>query len=245
MRFHGFARVVSAAALGAGLLALPAATLAQAPAGPLPAESPQPSASSPAARQQAPAPEVQPRSSILGAWKLNPDESDDPRKKMQDARRSGGGGNRGGGIRMGVPGMGGGPYGGRRGGGQNGEDEQERERMQAIVAPPNSVTLSRKEAEVDLMDDQNRKTTFFTDGRKLEKSKDATNQQAAAHWDGNRLVTDEKNPRGGKMSRTYELSYDGKQLYETVELNMGRSNSPVSIRYVFDQAGAQQAQAKQ
>ena len=29
------------------------------------------------------------------------------------------------------------------------------------------------------------------------------------------LATDEKSPRGGKMSRTYELSYDGTQLYET------------------------------
>jgi hypothetical protein len=191
--------------------------------------------------------EVKPRTSILGAWKLNRDESDDPRKKMQESRGSGGGGNRGGGVRMGIPGMGGGPYGGHRGG-QNGENEQDRERMQAVIAAPTSITLAQREpkdAEVDLLEDQNRTTLFFTDGRKLEKSKDADNQQVAAHWDGNRLVTDEKNPRGGKMSRTYELSYDGRQLDETVEFTMGRSNSPISIRYVYDQpAPAAQSQAK-
>jgi len=144
---------------------------------------------------------------------------------------------------MGIPGMGGGPYGGRRGSGQNGENDQDRERMQALIAPANAITLAQREPkdpEVDLVEDQSRTTAFFTDGRKLEKSKDTTNAQVAAHWDGNRLVTDEKNPRGGKMSRAYELSYDGKQLYETVNFTMGRSNSPVTIRYVYDQKPASQ-----
>src|SRR4029077_1505970 len=93
----------------------------QAPAGPLPAAQPQPP-SSPDARPQEQSAPVKPRTSILGAWKLNRDESDDPRKKMQDARGADagrGGGGRGG-VRMGIPGMGGGPYGGRGGGGGGG-----------------------------------------------------------------------------------------------------------------------------
>jgi hypothetical protein len=98
---------------------------------------------------------------------------------------------------------------------------------------------------VDVFDDQERKTALFTDGRKVQKAKDAVNQEIAAHWDGNRLVTDEKTPRGEKMSRTYELSYDGTQLYETVRLTRGRSNSQVSIRYVYDQAEARTAKAAQ
>lgn len=165
---------------------------------------------------------------------------------MQDARRANAGGNRGG-VRMGggIPGMGGGPYGGHRRYGQDGENDQDRGRMQELLVAPNSMTITQKGAEVDLTDDQNRKITFFTDGRKVEKSKDVNNQQIAAHWDGNRLVTDEKNPRGGKMSRTYELSYDGKQLNETLRLSVGRSNSQVNIRYVYDLDASPQAQAKQ
>jgi hypothetical protein len=231
--------IVAAASLCVAALCLPAPIHAQAPAGPLPASTAQPS-DAPAARPQPSAVDVKPRTSILGGWKLNRDESDDPRQKMQQARPNGGG-NRGGGVRMGIPGMGGGPYGGHRGAGQNGENEQERERMQALIAAANSMTLAQREPkdpEVDLVEDQNRTTLFFTDGRKLEKSKDPNNQQVAAHWDGNRLVTDEKNPRGGKLSRTYELSYDGRQLYETVDFTMGRSNSPISIRYVYDQKPA-------
>src|SRR5579863_7168355 len=60
---------------------------AQAPAGPLPAAQPQPSSSSAGAPQNQPV-RVETRSSIFGAWKLNRDESDDPRKKMEDARTS-------------------------------------------------------------------------------------------------------------------------------------------------------------
>ena len=36
------------------------------------------------------------------------------------------------------------------------------------------------------------------------------------------------------MSRTFELSYDGTQLFETLRLTTGRSNTPLDVRYVYD-----------
>ena len=145
---------------------------------------------------------------------------------------------------MGGPGMGGGPYGGRRGMGGN-ESDEDRQRMQEIVAASNTLTIAeaKREVETDIFDDQQRKQALFTDGRKLQKSKDLNYQEIAARWDGNRLVTDEKSPSGNKISRSYELSYDGTQLYETVRLTRGRSNSQVSIRYVYDQPVARTAHA--
>lgn len=234
-----YARICAIGALG--LIAGGAAGVAraQAPAGPLPAAQPQPP-SSPEARPQEPAATVKPRTSILGGWKLNRDESEDARKKMQDARgggRNGGGGR--GGVRMGIPGMGGGPYGGRRGGGEN-ESDADREKMHEVLNPSRELMVAeaKKDVEIDIFDDQQRKSAFFTDGRKLQKTKDSTSQEIAARWDGNRLVSDEKTPSGKKMSRTYELSYDGTQLYETLRLTRGRSDSQISIRYVYDQADA-------
>ncbi len=165
---------------------------------------------------------------------------------MQDARGSSSNGGYGGNRRMGTGGGypgggypgggGGGGYGGHRGGTQ-GESDDDRQRMAEVLSPSNSLTLAegKKDIEVDSFDDQERKRAFFTDGRKLQKSKDANYQEIAAHWDGARLVTDEKNPGGGKMSRTYELSYDGTQLYETLHMTVGRSSTPVTIRYVYDQ----------
>lgn len=243
--------LVAGQIVGVMLLGFAPEARGQAPAGPLPAAQPQPASSADARpqeqRQSAP---VKPRSSIMGAWKLNADESDDPRKKMQEARGGnggqGGGGGRGGGVRMGIPGMGGGPYGGgRRGGGGQNESDQDRQQMEQVVNASRSLTVAEatRNVEVDLFDEQERKTAIYTDGRKLQKSKDNSNQEIAAHWDGKRLVTDEKTPRGGKMSRTYELSYDGTQMYETVRVTRGRSNSQVSIRYVYDQAEARTAKA--
>jgi hypothetical protein len=218
---------------------------AQAPAGPLPAAQPQPR-SSPDARPQEQSAPVKPRTSILGAWKLNRDESDDPRKKMQEARGGNGGGGGRGGVRMGIPGMGGGPYGGRRGGGGS-ESDEDRQRMQEFMNPSRSLTVAeaKKDVEIDMFDDHERKSAFFTDGRKLQKTKDSTTQEIAAHWDSNRLVTDEKSPSGRKISRTYELSYDGMQLYETLRLTRGRSDTQTSIRYVYDQADARTAHSSQ
>jgi hypothetical protein len=235
------------AAGGLGLIGAswPTGARAQAPAGPLPAAQPQPP-SSPDARPQEQRAGVKPRTSILGAWKLNRDESDDARKKMQDARGADSGRGGRGGVRMGIPGMGGGPYGGRRGGGGN-ESDEDRERMQEYINPPRSLSVAeaKKDVEVDMFDEQDRKRAFFTDGRKLQKTKDSNTQEIAAHWDGSRLVTDEKSPSGRKMSRTYELSSDGTQLYETLRLTRGRSNSEISIRYVYDQADARTANRPQ
>ena len=189
------------------------------------------------AKPQPAKPPVQPRTSIFGGWRLNRDDSDDPRKRAQESRGSNGG--YGGNRRMGggYPGGGGG-YGGRRMGGGQGMSDDDRQRMQELMNPANTLTIAeaKKDVEVDSFDDQERKRAFFTDGRKLQKSKDATYQEIAAHWDGTRLVTDEKNPRGGKMSRTYELSYDGTQLYETLHMTVGRNNTPLVVRFVYDQA---------
>jgi hypothetical protein len=224
--------------LRAGMLTGIAAVLsccvrAQAPPGPLaPAPSQDPA---PVVAPQPKKAPVQPRTSILGNWTLNRDDSDDPRDKMQQARGSGG--NRGN-SRMGVgfPGGGiGGPYGGGRRSG-SGESDADREKMAELMSPSRVLTLAEatKDVEVDVFDDQQRKNALFTDGRKVEKSKDANYQEISAKWDGKRLVTDEKKPGGGKMSRSFELSYDGTQMYETLHLTEGRSNSPVVIRYVYD-----------
>ncbi|HXE34706.1 MAG TPA: hypothetical protein VN087_12375 [Verrucomicrobiae bacterium] len=220
----------------------PASIRAQAPAGPLPAAPPQASPSPAAGPQNQPA-RAETRTSILGRWKLNLDESDDPRKKLEDARTSRGSGPRtGNGVS--IAGF---PIGGH-GGNRGGESEEEQQRTQIAIAPANSLALAQKDSkdpEVDLTDDLNRKRALFTDGRKVQKPdpKDDSYGEIAAHWDGSRLVTDEKGPRGGKMSRTFELSYDGAQLYETLRLTVGRSNTPVDIRYVYEPVPASAAPA--
>ena len=215
------------------------ATFAQAPSGPITA-APSQAAPAPAPR---PAPLPPPRTTILGAWKFDPDDSDDPSKRRQESQNSNGGyGGGRGRVGGGYPGGGHGGYGGRRGGG---ESDEERQKMRELLTPAKSITLSMTGAEVDLVDDRDRKRAFMTDGRKLKKSKDENYQEIAAKFEGNRLVTDEKDPRGDKMSRTFELSSDGRQLYETVHMTSGRSNTPRVVRYVYDIPMHTVAQSKQ
>jgi hypothetical protein len=223
--------------LGTACAVAPNRILAQAPAGPLPQAQPQPSSAQPLPKTRDP--KLEQRKTLSGFWKLNLGESDDPRKIRQDAGRVHGGGPHGGGRRtgggfpIGFPGGNGGSSGGRGGANRSGQDG---EQIRDLIRPANSLTITLKEAEVDLTDDQSHKLVFYTDGRKLKNSKDETSREISAHWDGNRLVSDEKSPEGGKMSRSFELAVDCTQIYETVRIDSSRSNSPLVLRYVYDAA---------
>jgi hypothetical protein len=169
-----------------------------------------------------------PNTTLSGTWKLNTDDSDDGRKKLQQARSHSGGGH--GGYPGGYPG--GGMHGGGNGGGRLSEDD--RDRLRELVDPASRLTLVRKDSELDLTDDMDRKRVFITDGRKPEKSKDDSYQEIPAQWKSGAIVSNEKDPRGGKLSRTFELGQEGHQLYETIRMNGARSGSTVVIRYVYD-----------
>jgi hypothetical protein len=110
------------------------------------------------------------------------------------------------------------------------------EEMRQLIRPDLSQTLELKDAEVDATNDQGNKLVCYTDGRKIQKSKNDSVQEVPARWDGAQLVTDEKGPQNRKMSRTIELSPDGRQIYETWRIENGKSGSTIVIRYVFDAA---------
>ena len=193
-----------------------------------------------------------PRTTLAGSWKLNRDESDDPQQIVRDAEppssgttgRYPSGGNPGGGYPSGGNPGGGYPGGGRRGGYPSGEQQntgqniEDNPKMQPLIHPWALLSIELKNPEIDVTDDDLRKLTLYTDGRKLQKSKDNNDQEVAAHWDGSGLVSDEKSPLGGKMSRTFELSQDGRKLFETLHIANGRSDTPITIRYVYDIASS-------
>src|SRR5262245_5607081 len=188
-----------------------------------------------------------PQPTLSGTWKLNHDESDDAREKLRSAIQdrqqngsSGGmgrhGGGMGGGIGMGIPGIGGGmghPGGGQRG---SGSDEQHA-RLHDLVRAPDQVTVAQKGPEIDFTDTENRVRTLFTDGRKVEKpKKNSAQTQVKAHCDHETLVTEEKGPNGEKISHSYEVTNEGKQLADTLTLESKKLNTPVIIRSVYDKS---------
>ncbi len=175
-----------------------------------------------------------------GAWKLNHDESDDPRRKIKDLknvsrRDSGGypGSRRRSQVGFPFPGAGG-PMGGGIPGGRGGERERDNLKLLDAVRPAESLSIALKTGEVDITENGSRELIFYTDGRKLKKSKDAVNQEIAAHWDGDRLVSEEKSPEKGKLIRTFQLSPDGRQFYMTLSVGTNKSRTPVVLQYVYD-----------
>lgn len=98
----------------------------------------------------------------------------------------------------------------------------------AAVGSQNNVP-----AEVDITDEDFNQLILYTDGRQLQKQTDNSREEISAHWSGTQLASDEKSPLGGKLTRTYELSKDGRQLYETIHIDHGKK-TPIVIRYVYD-----------
>jgi hypothetical protein len=205
----------------------PATLFAQATAGPLPPATPNDTPESAKPKDKATLPL---NSTLTGSWKLNTDDSDDGKKKVQQSHGGHSGHSGGGYPGGGYPG--GGMHGGGGGGGR--PSDEDREKMHELLDPSDHLSLLKKDNELDVTDGQERKLIFYTDNRKTEKGKDDTYQLIPAEWKGDQLVSKEKGLRGSKLSRTFELGPEGHQLYETIRMNGMRSNSTIVIRYVYD-----------
>ena len=195
---------------------------AQAPPGPIQPKRLDADKSAPPAEEK----KSRPRHDLWGNWNFNVKKSDDPRKKLQGTRGEGP-------TWSGYPGSRGGYPGARDPYGSSAIAD----RLHDLIDPANSLALAHKDAEVDVTDDADRKRALFTDGRKLQKSKDDHYREQAAYWDGPRLVTDEKGPYGMKVTRSFEISWNGQQLYETLAVDLGNIGEGfVMIRYIYDPA---------
>src|SRR5271167_685960 len=199
------------------------------------------------------------KNQLFATWKYNVDESDDAQDKMREARGTGadnpanprggngGGGGNGTGIHMGgmgspYPGGGNGNGYPRNGSGKGSDSDYDRAQLQELMNPAGTITLAMKDTpdakngEVLMTDDLGRQRAFFTDGKKVQKSKDDKYQEFDAHWEDYRLVVDEGGSHGPQITRSFEPASGGKQLIEIVRLERTRSNGPVEIRFVYDLA---------
>ena len=199
-------------------LAMPAALRAQAPDGPIHPLHMDADSHAPAAIEKKPLP----RHELWGNWTLNAAKSDDARAKLEKARSSNGGSGR----VWTIP--------GGRGGDR--QSAAEHNRADDVIYPQNSFALAHNDAQVVLTDDEGRKRVYFTDGRKLQKSKDDKYKELKARWDGGRLVSDEKGPNSISLTRSFEISPDGQHLYETLAVDLDAVIGFVLLRYIFDPA---------
>lgn len=117
---------------------------------------------------------------------------------------------------------------------RRGMSDDERKEVQELMRPSDTLEFMQDGAAIKMTDDYDRHRTFYTDGRKVKKSKDADNQEFDATWQEYRLVADFKGPDGNMIERSFEVLGGNQQLRETIHFTMGRSQREVYLRYVYD-----------
>ena len=144
-----------------------------------------------------------------GTWKLNQDQSDNPQEKMQQA---GGSGGRGGGMgrRRGANGGGGG-----------------------MMSGLSQLKVEQSGPSIKITNASGREIAQYSNSG---SSSDSSGTVPSAEWHGAQLVSTTEGRRGGSVTRTFDLSPDGKQLYMTTKIDNPRLQQPVSIRFVYDPA---------
>ena len=186
-----------------------------------------------------------PAQSLAGAWTRNVDLSDAPARGQSDdgaARGDGGTGAGGGGRRRGGGGgFGGGGFGRGGGGGRgagdagamNPEDAARmRDAMRDITNPSDHLIITQTEAMVVLTAADGRTTRLSPDGKKIKD--DNTKIERKTKWDGGKLVSEINGLGRGKMTQTFAVDPEGKQLRLIVVMEKGRGGQPQTVTQVYD-----------
>jgi hypothetical protein len=102
-----------------------------------------------------------------------------------------------------------------------------------------TLRIEQNEQQISITDDAGRTKTLYPDGKK-HKEQGSGEQSIATktRWDGDRLVAEGKVGHSGKLTETYELSSNGKQLYVSSRFDSSQLAAPLTIRRVYDQSTA-------
>jgi hypothetical protein len=187
-----------------------------------------------------------PGPSISGGWTRNADLSDAPAARGQGGddtgtRGAGRGGNGGGGHRRGGGGgfggggfgRGGGGGGGRDAGGGNPEEMMRmRDAMRDITSPSDHLIITQTETMIVVTGADGRTTRLSPDGKKIKDEN--TKVERKTKWDGGKLVSEISGLGPGKMTQTFSVDPDAKQLRIVVVMENGRSKEPRTLTQVYD-----------
>ena len=155
--------------------------------------------------QQAP-----PRQPLTGAWTLNKDLSDQPAERGEREENG---------------------RGGRRGG-----DPQEmarmRDAMRDLLEPADRLTIVETESMVIVTSSDGRTTRLSPDGKKIKDEN--TNAERRTRWDAGKLVSEISGLGRGKITQTFSVDQDTRQMRIVVLLEGGREAQPRTITHVYD-----------
>jgi hypothetical protein len=182
-----------------------------------------------------------PNEGIVGAWTLNKDASQLDAQTGENGGdgdntgRRGNNGFGGGGRRRG--GFGGGGFGG--GSGVNGQQPQDREAAQRMrdalrqeMQAPDHMTVVLSGTTVIITTPDGRTTRLSTDGSKIKD--DSTGVERKTKWDAGKLVSEVNGLGRGKITETYSVDTEAKQLRIKLDIDGPRKTSQTRV-YDLDQ----------
>jgi hypothetical protein len=113
------------------------------------------------------------------------------------------------------------------------------EDWERLAENPKFLQVDQRADQVVVTDDSDRAQTLYLDGKKHEE-KDASGKKVSTktEWQGNTLVAETKLSHSSKLTQSFRLSDDRKQLEVTSRLENPSLQAPVSVRRVYDLLGA-------
>ena len=187
---------------------------------------------------------VESKTSIVGAWTLNKDLSDQVGNGDQSSSSGGSSGsNRSGGSGGGYGrgGGGGGHHGGGgmgRGGGGNSVQAMDpdqaarmRDAMRDLTGSSQHLTITKTDSLVVITGADGRTTRLSPDGKKIKD--DNTKVERKTKWDGDKLVSEINGIGKGKATQSFVVDPETHQLRIVVLMDNG-SGQPRTITHVYD-----------
>jgi hypothetical protein len=127
---------------------------------------------------------------------------------------------------------------GRRGMGNPGSGVSSQE-WSRLAENPKFLRIDQRSDQFVVIDDSDRAQTFYPDGKKHnDKDADGNKISTKASWEGGAFIAETKLPHSEKLTQTFRMSEDGKQLHVITRYEASSLNGSVSIRRVYDMGKA-------
>lgn len=166
---------------------------------------------------------------LTGAWTLNKNLSEDPAKAMEATQGGDHAGSGGGHARPGSSGgHGAGAHGGSAAGGSRGGMNPQ------LLEAPGRLTITQTGSSITFTDGNGRSQTLTTDNKKQKLPLNNRTVDVKTKWDEGRLVKDADLGDGMKLTETYSLVPQPRQLHVMVKLEGSHLARPVNFRRVYD-----------
>lgn len=109
---------------------------------------------------------------------------------------------------------------------------------------PKFLQVDQKSDQVVVTDDSDHAQTLYLDGKKHDDKDDNGKKISSTktEWQGDALVAETKLEHGTKLTKTFRLSDDGKELTVVSRLENSSLQGPVTVRRVYDLLGSTAAQ---